>query len=318
MASPLVRTLGSNLRKALVQGDLAGAEEILARLKKEDPLSRETRGLELELRLRQNRLEEAGALAEQLCRLFPDSARILSLAGRVAYRQKNYALAEANFRESQRIYAHWQTQHWLGKSLTQLGRFEEAEPLLNAALERSPRVWLDLAWLHERRDDLQAALAACEAYLKDYPGDAFAGQQRLRLRARMIEPDALIEEADILAGMGERVSDALYPDYVRRLFETGQALRAREEITARLESMDARLAKNVAWICYRLQAYDLALSLFLAHLGANHTDYKYLRALETAAARCRRTDRVLEAYRTLLPQAKHLHGRIRFLSQASG
>ena len=134
----------------------------------------------------------------------------------------------------------------------------------------------------------------------------------------MIEPEALIEEVDTLAGMGEQVADVLYPDYVRGLFETGQAPRAREEITARMGSMDARLATGVAWVCYRLQAYDLALSLFLAHLSANHANHKYLRALEAAAAKCRRTDRVLEAYRALLPQAKHLYGRIRFLSRVPG
>src|SRR5204863_3636988 len=104
----------------------------------EDPLSRETRGLELELYLNSNRLQEAGALAGQLRRLFPDSGRILFLAGRVAYRLKHYHEAESCLRESQRVFPHWRALHWLGKTLSQTGRHKEAEALLLSACERTP------------------------------------------------------------------------------------------------------------------------------------------------------------------------------------
>src|SRR5207249_7887387 len=113
--------------RALSDGRLQDAEEILNRLKQEDPLSQETRGFELELCLNSNRLAEANALARQLCRLFPQSARILFLAGKVAYRLKDYKEAESHFRESHRVYPHWRNQYWLGKTLTQSGHLAEAE-----------------------------------------------------------------------------------------------------------------------------------------------------------------------------------------------
>src|SRR5437867_12740369 len=115
MSRLIVPVLRENMRRALNQARLQDAEEILTRLKDEDPLSQETRGFELELCLNSNRIAEANTLAQQLCRLFPESGRIFFLAGKVAYRLKNYKEAEARFRESHRIYSHWRTQYWLGK-----------------------------------------------------------------------------------------------------------------------------------------------------------------------------------------------------------
>src|SRR5512139_2968893 len=106
MSKAIIQTLQHNLRQALSTGNLSEAENILARLKKEDPLSAASRGLELEYYLNSSRLAEADALAQQLSRLFPDSARIIFLAGRVDYRQKRYESAEAHFRESLRLYPH--------------------------------------------------------------------------------------------------------------------------------------------------------------------------------------------------------------------
>ena len=144
--SSLVVALRENMRRALSGGSLKDAEDILIRLKSEDPLSQETRGLELELLLDSNRLIEASALAGQLSRLFPQSGRIAFLAGKVAYRLRNYKESELHFRESNRIYPHWRNQHWLGKTLTQLGRFDQAEALLLEVCGRTDAALLDLAW----------------------------------------------------------------------------------------------------------------------------------------------------------------------------
>lgn len=303
------------MREALAQNRLCDAGDILAILKKEDPLSRETRGYELEFYISSNRLVEADALAKQLCSLFPESSRIHFLAGKLAYRQKRYEEAETCFRESQRIYPGPQTQYWLGRTLTQTGRFDEAESLLLAAREHNPRAVLDLAWLYERKNDLEAALQACDEFLEAHPGNTFAAAQRVRIRARMLEPEALIEEVSTLADLGERVPASLFPEFVRKLFESGQTPRAREEIASRMESMDAKLGVQVAWVCYKAQAYDVACTLFLAHLPANLDNRKYLVAMEAAAAKCNRISQVLEAYRPYLAQARHLYGRCRSLAR---
>ena len=132
----------------------------------------------------------------------------------------------------------------------------------------------------------------------------------------MLEPDALIGEVDTLAELGEEIGEALLPEYVERLFATGQSLRAREEITKRMGSLQTKLAVRLAWICYHARAYDLACALFLANLhGPTLSDYKYLAALEAAARRCNRLPQVLEAYRGLAQQAPQLHGRIKSLTR---
>jgi tetratricopeptide (TPR) repeat protein len=246
----LIANLRENFRRALAEGRVQDAEEILLHLKSEDPLSRETRGFELEFPLLVNRLTEAQALARQLCHLFPSSARIFSLAGRVAYRSKNYTEAEAHFRESHRIYPNRRTEHWIGKTLTQQGRFDEAESLLLAVRSRNTGALLDLAWLYERKDDLAAALRAIEEFLAANPGHAFAREQRVRIKARMVEPDLLIDEIGALEDVGEEVPASLFPEFVRKLFETGQSPRAREAISSRMGSLDAKTGSQVAWICY--------------------------------------------------------------------
>ena len=300
-----------------MRGHLRDAEDILAILKKEDPLSRETRGFELEFYISSNRFAEADALARQLCSLFPESGRIQFLAGKLAYRRKRYEEAETCFRESQRIYPSPQTRYWLGRTLTQIGRFDEAESILLSAREHNPRALLDLAWLYERKNDLDAALSAYDEFLISHPNDSFAAEQRIRIRAKMLEPEALIEEVSTLEALGEEVSPALFPEYVRKLFESGHAPRAREEIVSRMNSMDAKLAVQVAWICYQSQAYDLACSLFLAQLPANLQNPKYLVALESAAGKCNRISQLIEAYHPYLPQARHLYGRCKSLARRS-
>jgi tetratricopeptide (TPR) repeat protein len=317
LSKQFLQALQRNLRQALNQNHADEAAEILDRLKKEDPLSLETRGFELEFYLKSNRLSEAESLARQLCHLFPQSARIFLLAGKVAYRQKRYLEAEARFRESHRIFPHWRTAHWLGKTLTQSGKLEEAEPLLLGVVEHSGNARLDLAWLYERRNDFDGALKQYDAFLEHNPAHTFAIEQQKRLKAKILDPEALIEEVDALAEWGEQIPDALFSELVEKLFQTGDSLRARAEITARLGKFDTRLGVRVAWVCHKYQAYDLALSLFQAFLPANLSNYKYLRALESAAARCHRVPQVIEAYRALAGQAPHLHGRIKSLARRS-
>jgi predicted Zn-dependent protease len=310
-----VDTLQRNMKQALAGGDLKEAASILARLKKEDPLSAATRGLELEFYLNSERFAEADALAGQLCRLFPDSARIMFLAGKLAYRRKRYEEAEGRFRESLRLYAGRQTRQWLGKTLTQEGKYDEAESLLHLVKEHNRHALLDLAWLYERKNDLEAALKALDEFIAGNPGNSYAEEQRSRIRAKRLEPEELVSEMGALAGLGEEVPAALFPEFVQRLFETGESPKAREEIMERIRSMDARTGVRVAWVCYQARAYDLACTLFLAHLGANKSNIKYLAAMEAAADKCSRLPEVVAAYHTLLPQTGQFYGRLRSLTR---
>ncbi len=315
MTSSIVEALRQNLRAALLRRDIPEAAQVLARLKREDPLSAHTRGFELEFYIESNQLAEASALADQLCRAFPDSARIRFLAGKLEYRRKHYEAAESHLRESQHIYPSSQTLYWLGKTLTQEGRFDEAEPLLLSVRGQNPWANMALAWLYERKGDFDAALKACEAFLELHPGNAYAAAQRGRIRAKMLEPEQLIEEAEALAEFGETMPEEVFPEYIQRLFETGQTPQARDGIIKRMPSLDRKESVQLAWVCYRFQAFDLACTLFLTQLKANVSDFKYLAALEAAARKCGRLAQVLEAYRPLCPEARHLYGRCRLLAR---
>ena len=313
LSKALVTTLHRNMKQALSQGRLAEAVDILDRLKREDPLSRETRGFELEYYLASERLGEAESLARLLCRSFPDSARIWFLAGKLAYKQKRYPDAETCFRESRRLYPGTQTQLWLGKTLTQTGDWNEAESLLTSVRDRYDNALLDLGWLYERKGDLEAALGAYDAYLAAHPDHEFASSQRVRIKARSLEPEALIEEVERLVAFGERIPDSLFADYVEKLLDTGQGARAREEVKSRLTDLDPRVGVKVAWACYRKQAYDLACDLFMKFLETHLGNFKYLNTLEAAAAKCNRLTELIEAYTRLAESTPKLHGRLKTL-----
>lgn len=311
----VIKVLRSNLKRALRSGRLSETEGLLEQLKDEDPLSVETRGLELETLIASRRWSDATKLASQLSELYPASARIRYLSARVHYHNKDYLRALEQFAESERIHPHWLSRRWLGKTHTQLGHYQEAEASLIDVCTEHPQVRLDLAWLYERRDDPQRALHYLEEYLTFRPDDEFAKAQRLRLRANVLAADELVAEVELLRDLEETIPAELLPTYVKRLLETGQGAAARQFVEHQSPQWDERTSASVAWECHRLQAYDLALRLFLRGLPAFHRDYKYLSALESAALHCQCAAEVMSAYETLAVDNKRLYGRIKALKK---
>jgi tetratricopeptide (TPR) repeat protein len=310
-----LKVLRTNLKTALRQGALTQAVDIIAQLKEEDPLSVHTRGLELEYFVASGSWFQASGLASQLLELFPDSARLHYLAGRVFYHDKAYDRALHHFQESERIHPHWLTSRWLGKTHTQLGQYTQAEALLLGLLSGHPQVNLDLAWLYERNQRPQRALRYLEDYLVLHPEDEFAKAQRLRLRATALGPEDLMAEVDALLELDEPIPEGMLPVYVQRLLETGEAAEARRFIYRYAGHWELRDAASIAWVCHRLQAYDLALRLFLIGLPENTANYKYLSALESAARHCKRLDDVINDYERYASQDKRLYGRIKSLKK---
>lgn len=311
----LIKVLRSNLRASLRQGNLSQAADIIARLKEEDPLALQTRGLELEYLIVIGQWEQARGLASQLLDLHPDSARIHYLAARLHYHGRRYSRALQDFRESERLHPHWLTRRWLGKTQTQLGQYEHAEALLLGVLPEHPQANLDLAWLYERREQPQQALKYVQDYLNFRPDDEFAQAQRRRLCSVTLGAEELVTEVDTLVELDEEIPVEMLSVYVQRLLETGQGAEARRFITRHGADWDPKEAAAVAWNCHRLQAYDLALQLFLSGLPVNTGNYKYLSALESAAVHCMRVDEVLDAYERLAPQDKRLYGRMKSLAK---
>ena len=314
-ADPLVKVLYTNMKKALKYRAWDEAAEIMRRLKDDDPLSVTTRGFELELLIATQSHTEAATLLAQLLNLFPNSPRIHFLAGRLHYQNKAYSDADLHLRESERLHPHWLTRRLLGQTQTQLGAFPEAESLLAALVPEHPEVGSDLAWLYERRELPAQALRVLEDYLKRYPRDRAAQAQRLRLQANNLAPDELLDEVQTLLELGESVPGQLLTAYVQRLLETGQGSQVRQFIQQHHSQWEARTSKDIAWVCHRLQAYDLAYQLFLAAFQEHIRDFKYLSAMEAAALRCNRTMEVIQAYEPLTAENKNLFGRIKRLQK---
>ena len=207
----IIKVLCRNLKQSLQRRQIEEARALLQQLQNQDRFAVETRGFEVELLMAADNWGAARTLVEQLLPLFPASARIHYLAGRVYYHDKDYRRAGEHFTESDRIHTHWLAQRWLGKVLTQLGEHVRAEAVLVDLAASHPTVKIDLAWLYERSNRIEAALKCLQEYLVVRPDDGFALDQQRRLRARLQTPAALVEEMDALHELGEPMPVALLP-----------------------------------------------------------------------------------------------------------
>jgi tetratricopeptide (TPR) repeat protein len=296
---------------ALRAGRFEDAAGSLDRLREVDPLALETRCLDLELLVRTGKLAEADSAARQLLDLHPGSARVLYWAGRLAFDRKDYSAAASRFEECLRIHPNPFTRRQLAKSLTNLGRFEEAERHLLVLVPGDPECRLDLAWLHERRGEPARALEEVEALLAARPGHKAASKSRLRLRARLADAADLVEETETLLDLGEEPAPEVIPSYIEALLRGGEGARAREFIARRKAGFEPRLALQVAWVSYKLLAYDVAMDLFLQAFPAVTRSGPFYSALEKAAEKTRRVGDLLAVYRAHAPADRSLHGRIK-------
>lgn len=306
--------LRRSARKAIASARLDEADGIVQRLKDLEPMSVETRALELELLVRGGRHDDADKLAAQLVERFPESARVLYLSGRLAYLRKNYGAAERHLLESDRLDSHPWTRRLLGKTLTQIGRLDEAEAILLDLAPGEPNCLKDLAWLHERRGDLAGATRRLETYLSTRPDDKAARAHLRRVRAAALDPADMLREVEGLLDLGESVPQNLWPPYCEAAF-----LLARREAVAvvvrdRLATLDITVATSIAWVCYRMQAYDLAFDAFRTQFGRGVRDFKLLNAFEAASRRAGRVEELAALYEEHAPAEPRLYGRIKRLS----
>jgi tetratricopeptide (TPR) repeat protein len=317
MGKDVASVLRRNLRVALRSGNAEAAEDLLDRLRQEDPLSQETHGFELQALVCFGDPGEAVKLAASLGERFADSATIQFWSGRAYYKARHYDQAEACLRESARLFDQPETTRWLGKTLTQRGRFAEAEPLLLRLAETSTAAHGDLAWLYERMGDDTRALREAELALRALPGNDFYHQQVERLRARMTEPAELADEVQALADLGRDISDPVFLEYVAELVRNGRGDQARPLILERLPRLPMHAVRSLAWTLHKLSVYDLAFELFVRVLPIATKDVRLLSAVEKAARESSRIEDLVRIYGDLAQSDRRFYGRIRKLDASA-
>lgn len=314
----VIRVLQRNLKQSLRSRQIDEARNLIDRLKTEDPLSLETRGLELEVLIADEDWVHAQTLAKQLQRMYPDSARIQFLSGRIEYRHKRYDQALQFFEQSHRLHPHWTTRRWIGKTYTQQSKFDQAEAILLGVLDHRFAVNLDLAWLYERWQQPSRALLHVQSYLEKHPQEAFAKQQEVRLKAQILEPQTLCQDVQVLLDLDEELPHAMLPVYLNYLLESGQTQAARDFLARYQANSDPSTCASLAWVCYKLQAHDLALDLFIRGLPEKFRDVKYLCAMEAAARHLNREAELIPYYEVEALHEKRLYGRIKKLRKNVG
>ncbi|MFV2055465.1 MAG: tetratricopeptide repeat protein [Thiohalomonadales bacterium] len=306
----LLNALKHNIKQWILQKDWSATQDGLAQLKQLAPLAVETRGLELEYLLMVERRAEAKDLAKQLLHLFPGSSRIQYLGGLLAYREKDYKAALLAFEESHRLYPHWRTERYIGKTCTQSGNFELAETRLVHLSEKYPVCLLDLAWLYERKQQFSRAQESVQQYLKCHPDDNYASQQLQRLQAHVLTPEQIKEEVETLTDFGEPIPIGLLAEYIRSLLGAGSGNILREWLQPRIEEIEAKDCVHLAWICYEFHSYDLAYSLFLKDFARQYNNVKYRAVLELSADRSGQIEDLLTVYERYSETDKRFYGRV--------
>ena len=316
MTDRFYKSLVVSVKRALGKRDFDEAERLTSRLLDAYPGEAASHGFQLELLLERGRLEEAGRLAERLLVQFPGSAGIWFGAGLAAYRLKTYSEARRRFEESEKLFSSRKTRRWLAKTLTNMGRFDDAEALLTGLVESDPYCHGDLAWLYERQGDTERAKKAAALHLNRFPNDKRIQAQMVRLDAREIDATEVIEQVDFLVALGETIPDSLVSRYVSALAAVGNSEAVRQFISKEKRFLGQRVILDLAWTCHRLQLHDMAYDLFVLVWEKHLFDFKLLNTLDFSA-KC--TGRALELaglYEPLAPRQPALYTRIKKLRRA--
>jgi tetratricopeptide (TPR) repeat protein len=310
----LFKTLVSAARAALSSRKLDEAGQIVARLREAFPSEAASHGLALDLLLAEHRLDEADTLADHLVRRFPSSAGILFGAGMTAYRRRDYPRALKLFDESERLFTSRKTRRFMGKTLTNMGCFDDAESLLINLLSEYSFCRADLAWLYERKGDVKRALEHVSKHLAEFPNDRGAAAQKTRLEAAGLHRDEVLEQVEVLDDLGEPIPEELISQYVRSMVEAGESRKAREFVKAHLKEFERRTLISLAYDFHHLQLHDMAFELFLMVLEERSADHKVLTTIEYSARKADRIPELVAAYETLAPKQPALYTRVRKLA----
>ncbi len=310
--------LQRNIVKWIRQGDWSAAEEGITELKKSDPLSLDTRGLELDYLIAVDRHEDAESLARQLINLFPASSRIHLLAGKLAYKQKNYVSALPFFEESYRLYPNRYTERYIGKTLTQAGDFSRAEPILVRLASSQAIVLKDLAWLYERKNQFSKAQEAIRRYLKYNPRDEYAKSKLQQLQAHALPADQVIDEVQTLTDFDEEIPVGLLTEYTKVMLEKGRGGELRSWMQPQIPDMKNKDALQAGWVCHKLKAYDLAFELLIKDFASQYVNIKYRGAIELSAQNCGQLERLIELYEQYAERDHKFYGRATRLRKRLG
>ena len=309
-STALILALKRNIKQWLLQSQLQHAQAALNELKQLEPLSLETRGLELEWLLKSRQYTQAGQVSTQLLNLFPQSSRIHYLSGQLAYRLKQYAGALSAFDESYRLSPYWHIERYIGKTLTQAGNFDRAEPLLLRLVNQHPICLMDLAWLYERKQQYSKARSNIQQYLKFRPQDEFAKKQLQRLQVHQLSTRQLVEEVQALDDFDENIPPELLSEYISDRLSHGEGKAIRQWINKHLQDIKSGDALQPGWACFHGKAFDLAYTLMVREFSSQYQNDKYRTALETSAERSGQLEQLIEVYQPYTEQDPRFFGRI--------
>ena len=92
--------------------------------------------------------------------------------------------------------------------------------------------------------------------------------------------------------------------------KSGNGTNLRQWLEPRIEKLDPKDSVRLAWICYPLNTYDLAYSLFLKDFNQQYHNAKYRSALERSALRAGHKENLIAIYEKYCETDNRFYGRL--------
>jgi tetratricopeptide (TPR) repeat protein len=284
-----LRLYGALARSLRQRGDVAGEVALYREILAQDPSHHATLAALADAQMASGDLDGGIATYEEIERRYPSDLRSNARLGYLLYKARRFGEAQERF---ERILAANPEEHeiWLFLGLARRGAGDLPGAL--AALEQIPPgsdhyadARTQMATIHERRADFDAALAEVERALADDPSrslelyaltlrakggdfDGAVGQLQAMIEARP-EDDELIYNLGVIYGEAQRVDEALgymqqaldrNPDNASALnyigytwAERGERLDDAERLIVRaveLRPDDGYIADSLGWVYY--------------------------------------------------------------------
>jgi len=148
---------------------------------------------------------------------FPAPSRIQYLRGIAACRRRDYRQA------AERLHPHWKHRRWHGKSLSQVGKLDQAEALLLPLADWHPVCPADLAWNLRRPGDTDWAVEVLKGHHGHFPDNRHTPANLRRLKALELSTGEIQEEIAASEQRGEATYSSLLPAYLKALRTAGTA-----------------------------------------------------------------------------------------------
>lgn len=276
-----------------------------------------------DLYLRQNEVQQAERLINNILADNPTEYRGLMIKGDIAYRRRQYEEAISLYRQAYKSKEDPYLATRLIRALIRAGDMDEALSLCQQHLEQNPQrtAFKKLkASIYEKTGRQEEAKALYDEYLQDKPQDAFAYKEQIKLKLQGKSPQEAVRELRHLLKVGGRWQNPnLYTLLAGQLEKMGAHEEALEEYKKALEldPEDLFARKQMGFCLMRLERQE-AIPYLEEAFSSDPSDYYIRSSLLSLYNRENLQERGMDFFVDIIrkhPEHKNLWGIVKKLEK---